>query len=118
MTHIFARWSVITWRERIRWIANAVHIIEEFPEKAAPCLSRGKRVMGHEMRAARYVALDTQGKTVVAGTIVGAKYIRFCIPVVAVAVHPRFVRPVGADEPARREFALDSCRRVQRVGCV
>ena len=57
LANIFAGGAIVAGGECIERVTDAVHIIEELAENAAPGLGLGEGVIGHHGQAAAHIAL-------------------------------------------------------------
>ena len=115
VTNVFAGWTVVSRSEGVIRVANAVHIVEQFAEHAAPGLGLREGVVGGQIEAVRCVALQMKHQSVVAGAIVRAEHhgSRKRIPTIGVIAF--LVRVVGAEHPIGVECVLNSAGRVEGV---
>src|SRR6266849_1417898 len=116
MADIFSGRAIVSRGEGVEGVADAVYVVEQFSDLAAPCLCGGQGVVGDQIEAAGDVALEMDEERVVAGPIVGAKYGDVGKIVAAVGMHSGFEGPVGAQSPIRAEGVLKTGRGVNRVG--
>src|SRR5579863_8717736 len=72
MRDIFTGWSEIAGAESVQRIADAVDIVEQFAQHAAPGVRARQRVV-HDQGEAMQVALQVDRHAIVAGAVVGAK---------------------------------------------
>src|SRR5580658_6227441 len=70
LPNIFARWAIITRPKRIQRIADAVHVIEQLTQDAAPSLRLRKRVIRHQAHSPSNIALQMHEQPVVTRTVV------------------------------------------------
>ena len=75
MPHILTGRTVVAGAERVEWIADAVHIVEEFAEDATPRLRFGVSVIGDQAKACIQVSLQMHQKPVVTGSVVRVEHI-------------------------------------------
>src|SRR5271156_1695465 len=123
---VFTGRTVITFGERIERIADAVHVVEQLAQDAAPGLRFRERVIGDEIEAAGDVALQVDREAVVAGAIValeqrdvwrvGRQIDARSEVVAAVAVIALLVGVIGADEPLSVEGMFEARAGVDGVG--
>src|SRR5260370_39225313 len=73
MADIFAGRTIVSRGEGVERIADAIDVIEELADLAAPGFCAGERVIGDETQASRQIALKMQREGVVTGAIVGAE---------------------------------------------
>src|SRR3984885_1892535 len=126
VAHVFTGRTVIALGKRIERIADAVYVIEQLAQDAAPGLRFRERVIRDQIEAARDVALQVNREAIVAGAIVafkerdvwrvGGKIHAGSEIVAAIAVIALLVGVIGAHQPLSIERMLEARGGVNGVG--